>query len=47
MSSRELSISSPRCTCANASDFISRQIAVMCHIACWFHSGAVLGFDQF
>ena len=24
-----------------------RQIAVMCHIACWFCSGAVLKFDQF
>jgi len=24
-----------------------RQIAVMCHIACWFRSGAVLKFDQF
>jgi len=24
-----------------------RQIAAMCHIACWFHSGAVLKFDQF
>jgi len=23
------------------------QIAVMCHIACWFRSGAVLTFDQF
>ena len=24
-----------------------RQIVVMCHIACWFRSGAVLKFDQF
>jgi len=24
-----------------------RQIVVMCHIACWFRSGAVLTFDQF
>ena len=24
-----------------------RQIAVMCHIACWFRSGAVLKFYQF
>ena len=24
-----------------------RQIAVMCHIACWFRSGAVFKFDQF
>ena len=23
------------------------QIVVMCHIACWFRSGAVLKFDQF
>ena len=47
MSSRELSISSPRYTCAHASDYVSRQIAVMCHIACWFRSGPVLKFDQF
>jgi len=32
MSSREPFISSPR------------QIAVMCHIACWFRSVAVLSF---
>ena len=24
-----------------------RQIVVMCHIACWFRSGAVLKFDHF
>jgi len=24
-----------------------RQIAVMCHIACWFRSDAVLKSDQF
>ena len=24
-----------------------RQIVVMCYIACWFRSGAVLKFDQF
>ena len=24
-----------------------RQIVVMCHVACWFRSGAVLKFDQF
>jgi len=24
-----------------------RQIVVMCHLACWFRSGAVLKFDQF
>jgi len=23
------------------------QIVVMCHIACWFRSGALLKFDQF
>jgi len=25
----------------------SRQIVVMCHIACWFRSDAALKFDQF
>jgi len=44
MSSRGLLISSPRCTCADASDC---QIVVMCHIACWFRSGALSKFDQF
>ena len=24
-----------------------RHMVVMCHIACWFRSGAVLKFDQF
>jgi len=47
MSSRELFISGPRCTCADASDYVSRQIVVMCHIAYWFRSGEMLKYDQF
>ena len=39
-------ISSPWCTCADASDYL-REIVVMCYLACWFRSGAVLKFDQF
>jgi len=27
--------------------WLRHQIDVMCHIACWFRSGAVLKFDQF
>jgi len=36
-----------RCTCADASDYVRSLLYVMCHIACWFRSGAVLKFDQF
>jgi len=43
MSSGELSISSPRCTCADASDYVRSLLCVT--FACWFRSGAV--FDQF
>jgi len=45
MSSRELSISTPRCTCANASDYARSLLYAT--FACWFRSGAVLKFDQF
>ena len=44
MSSRELSISSPRCTCADARDYV-RSLSCAT-FACWFRSGAVLKFDQ-
>ena len=43
--SRELSISSPRCTCADASDYVRSLLCAT--FACWFRSGAVLKFDQF
>jgi len=46
MSSHEMFISIPRCTCTDASDYL-RQIAAMCHLACWFRNGEVLKFDQF
>jgi len=42
ISSHELFISIPRCRRQRL-----RQIAVMCHIACRFTSGAVSKFDQF
>ena len=47
MSSREPSISSPRCTCADASDYFRSLLCAT--FACWFRSGAgaVLKFDQF
>jgi len=45
MSSRELTISSPRCTCADASDYVRSLLCAT--FACWFRSGAVLKFDQF
>jgi len=37
-------ISSPRCTCADASEYIR---SLLCHIACWFRCGEVLKFEQF
>ena len=45
MSSRELSISSPRCTCADASDYVRSLLCAT--FAFWFRSDAVLKFDQF
>jgi len=43
MSSRELFISSPRWTCADASGYV-RSLLCGC-IDWWFHGGAVLKFD--
>jgi len=42
VSSRELSISSPRCTCtcADASDYVRSPLCAT--FACWFRSGAAL-----
>ena len=45
MSSRELPISSPRCTSADASDSVRSLLCAT--FACWFRGGAVLKFDQF
>ena len=45
MSSRELSISSPRCTCPNASDYVRSLLCAT--FACWFRSGVALTFDEF
>jgi len=47
MSSRELSISSPRCTCTctDASDYVRSLLCAT--FACWFRTGAVLKLDQF
>jgi len=45
MPSRELSISSPRCTRADASDYVRSLLSAT--FACWFRNGAVLKFDQF
>jgi len=45
MSSGELSLSSPRCTCADASDYVRSLLCAT--LACWFRTGAMLKFDQF
>ena len=45
MPSRELFISSPRCTYADASDYVRSLLCAT--FACWFRSSAVLKFDQF
>jgi len=45
MSSRELFIWSPQCTCADASGYVRSLLCAT--FARWFRSGAVLTFDQF